>query len=191
LLRSHVNLLSRETSQVVVVDMQEKLVAAIPSPETFIAGSRLLVEGALACGVPLTVTEQYPQGLGETIPILRALWPENVEIRSKMTFSAVPVLNWPDVADAVDDRIQVILAGTETHLCVLQTALDLTSLGYQVFVAVDAVGARRTIDHETALRRLEANGVHLVTVESVLFEWCESAASPCFAQVFTAVKARG
>jgi hypothetical protein len=98
---------------------------------------------------------------------------------------------WPSVAAAArlsrrhitDDIESVLLCGLETHVCIQQTALDLLARGLTVFIAVDAVGSRHPIDHEIALRRLEASGVLLTTSEAALFEWCHSAEHPQFQAV--------
>ena len=79
-----------------------------------------------------------------------------------------------------DSRYRVLVCGIETHVCVLQTALDLAAAGFEPYVAVDAVGARYAIDHETALRRMESAGVILTTTETAMFEWCRTAEAPEF-----------
>lgn len=83
---------------------------------------------------------------------------------------------------------QVLIGGVETHVCVLQTALDLITAGYDVFLAVDATASRNALDHQTALRRLEVSGVTLSTTEGALFEWCEVAGTPEFKQISQIVK---
>ena len=96
--------------------------------------------------------------------------PSAARARSRATF----------IAAVASGASAVVLAGLETHVCVTQTALDLAAAGVSVFVAVDAVASRHPIDHETALRRLEAAGVIPTTSEAVLFEWCRTAAHPQF-----------
>ena len=83
---------------------------------------------------------------------------------------------------------KIVLAGIETHVCVLQTALDLLADGFRVYLTVDALGARGRLDHETALRRLESSGAVLTTTETVLFEWCEQAGTDEFRQISSLVK---
>jgi nicotinamidase-related amidase len=177
--------LDRRVCAVLMIDLQEKLLPAIPNREDLLAECTLLVRGAAIWSVPVTVTEQYPQGLGPTVAALRELLPPP---REKLTMSAAECLRWPPASES--DRPQVVLAGIETHVCVLQTALDLLAGGYQVFVAVDAVGSRFALDRSVALDRLARSGVNLTTVEAVLFEWAEAAGSPEFKQTSQLVKAR-
>ena len=128
--------------------------------------------------MPTILTEQYPQGLGTTAAPLAALLPRPV---TKMSFSCCGAGGF--ALALPPGRGALVLCGLETHVCVLQTALDLLARGYAVFVAVDAVASRHPIDHDTALRRLEAAGAILTTSEAVLFEWCGTADHPRFQDV--------
>jgi nicotinamidase-related amidase len=181
-------LLHRDQSRLVLVDVQEKLLAAMDDAEDVIASCRLLAEGARLLGVPIHITEQYPQGLGPTVTTLC----EFAATRpAKKRFSAAAALGWPTASEITDGRHQIVLAGVEAHVCVLQTAFDLVSQGYAVSVAADAVTSRRTSDEVTALGRLRDAGVTLTTVEAVLFEWCETAEAPEFKALSGLVKSRG
>lgn len=166
------------TSVLCVIDVQERLLAAMPDADRVVARSRRLAEAARLLGVKRLLTEQYPQGLGVTPPALAALLPQPIV---KMSFSCCG-------CDGFDTGVAaptggVVLAGLETHVCVTQTALDLLARGAFVFVAVDAVASRHSVDHDVALRRLESAGVVLTTSEAVLFEWCRSADHPQFQAV--------
>jgi nicotinamidase-related amidase len=163
------------TSLLAIIDVQERLLAAMPDGERVVARCRRLAEAARLLGVRAVLTEQYPQGLGPTPADLASLLPPP---GSKLGFSCVGCGAF-DAAVATG-TVAVVLAGLETHVCVTQTALDLLAEGMIVFVAVDAVAARHGIDHETALRRLEAAGAILTTSEAVLFEWCRTAEHPQF-----------
>ncbi|MEK6257678.1 MAG: isochorismatase family protein [Planctomycetota bacterium] len=182
-------LLHRASSRLLIVDVQEKLVAALAasSRERLVANCRFLVEGAGLFGVPVTATEQYPQGLGPTVAALAELISERP---SKKRFSAVECTGWPTAANAIDDRFQIVVAGMESHVCVLQTVLDLLAAGYQTTVVADAIAARGDLDHPFALERMANSGATITTAEAVLFEWCESAAAPEFKQLSALVKAR-
>ena len=129
------------------------------------AGSTLLV----------LATEQYPKGLGPTHPAIA--WRLPAERPAKVEFSCAAV---PEVTAGLrgHGRGTVLLAGMETHVCVLQTALDLLDSGLTVFVAADAVAARSAADHELALRRMERAGAVLTTAEAAAFEWLGTAAVP-------------
>ena len=180
-------LLDRRRSRVLLIDLQERLLNAIPSAGEVVARARLLSEGAALLAVPISVTEQYPQGLGATVGELTI---GAVECVSKLAFSAADSLKLVGATYQDEDRDQVVIAGVEAHVCVLQTACDLLARGYRVYVAADAVASRRSLDAEIALQRLRDCGATLTTVESVLFELCESAASPQFKALSQLVKIR-
>ncbi|MFM7138018.1 MAG: isochorismatase family protein [Planctomycetota bacterium] len=163
------------TSLLAIIDVQERLLAAMPDAERVVARCRRLAEAARLLGVGSVLTEQYPQGLGPTPAELAALLPPAA---SKLAFSCSGCGAF-DAAVACG-ATAVVLAGLETHVCVTQTALDLLASGVAVFVVVDAVASRHTLDHETALRRLETAGVMPTTTEAVLFEWCRTAEHPQF-----------
>jgi nicotinamidase-related amidase len=178
-------LLSRQSSLLVVVDVQEKLAPLIHETERLVANCMKLVECAKLFEVPAVATEQYPQGLGPTLPVLAQYFPDRP---AKMRFSCAEVLNWPSAAERTDNRFQVVLCGIEAHVCVLQTAFDLLAAGYQVFLVADASSSRRQLDWQIAIERIGIAGAVVVTTESVLFEWCETAEAPEFKQFVTIVK---
>ena len=182
-------LLHRASSRLLIVDVQEKLVALFSesSRVRLFANCRFLIEGARLFGVPVTATEQYPQGLGPTVASLAELMSERT---AKQRFSAVECTGWPTAANAIDDRFQIVVAGMESHVCVMQTVLDLLAAGYQTFVVADAIAARGDVDHQFALERMANSGATITTAEAVLFEWCESSAAPEFKQLSALVKAR-
>jgi nicotinamidase-related amidase len=165
-----------------VIDIQERLIAAVPAADFVVARSARLAEAAQILGVRAVLTEQYPKGLGPTPAALAALLPPAV---AKMSFSSC---GCGPFAAAVDDPAppaveSAVLCGLETHVCLAQTALDLLARGLAVFIAVDAVASRHTLDHEVALRRLEGAGAILTTTEAILFEWCRTAEHPQFQAV--------
>lgn len=180
-------ILQAECSRLVIVDVQEKLLPLMPDVPALIAACRTLIAGANLFSVPISATEQYPKGLGPTTPELTDVLPERI---AKLEFSCCGVLNWPAAAEDTSGRYQIVLAGMETHVCILQTALELQALGYRVFVVADAVSSRREIDKQIAFQRLQSAGVTLITVESVLFEWCERCDHPQFKGLSQLIKAR-
>ena len=146
-------LMSRSDSALLVVDVQEKLVAAIGAAARIVWNVRRLIDGAKVLGLPVLATEQYPQGLGPTVPELAS----RLEQRpAKLSFSCREL---PELfADLRQRNIEKLLVcGIETHVCIQQTVLDLLADGWRVYVAVDAVGARHELDHQTALRRMESS----------------------------------
>ena len=172
-------MMSPGDTALLVIDVQEKLVSALPDGKRVVWNVRRLLDGAKILGLPVLGTEQYPQGLGPTVPELaERLGP----LPSKLTFSCggCPGL----FADLEKQGIgKVLLAGIETHVCVQQTAIDLLAAGWSVFVAADAVGSRFEIDHVTALDRMNSAGATLTTTEAALFEWCREAGTREFKQI--------
>lgn len=172
-------LLSRQTSRLLIVDVQSKLLRLMQSSAELEDACRRLIDAATILGIPVSATEQYPKGLGHTVESLMEGIGEPVE---KLRFSAVPSLEWMnDVAHG--GRHQIVVAGMETHVCILQTALDLVARGFDVHIPADAVSGRKTLDHDTALRRMQAEGCTITTWESVLFEWCETAEAAEFKSI--------
>jgi nicotinamidase-related amidase len=173
---THPNLLDSANSVLLLVDIQSRLSAAMPLAEAeqmTIHAVRLL-DAARLLDVPVLLTEQYPQGLGPTQPEISARLPEGTRIFTKTGFSCCAAEGF-NRALAEIGRKQIVIIGQETHVCVLQTALDLLYQGYQVQVQTDAVCSRR-IEHKSyALQRMQQQGVTLSCHESVLFEWLRDA----------------
>lgn len=160
-----------------MIDVQERFTSIIREQAASVENCRKLILGAQLVNVPVTATEQYPEKLGETVEPLRSLLSERIP---KLRFSAAEHLVWAASGVGAADRRQIVLVGWETHVCVLQTALDLLSAGFDVFIVVDATSTRHEVDHLTALQRLADAGARLVTTEMVLFEWCEVAGTEQF-----------
>ena len=177
-------LMNRGDSALLVVDVQQRLLAAQPDAGRVVWNTRRLLDGAKALGVPAQATEQVPEKLGPTVEALAERLPSP---HAKRAFSSAACQELLDAWRDADVR-HVALAGIETHVCIAQTALDLLAEGFEPCVVVDAVGSRFAIDHETALRRLDASGVTLTTTEAVLFEWCETAADPAFRAISALAK---
>lgn len=173
-------LISRENSQLVLIDLQERLLPVMFESDRILANARRLAEAARQLQVPVVATEQYPAGLGATVAELAGCADRMVE---KTRFSA---------ADAFvvneDAPSQLVLCGIEAHVCVLQTALDLLGLGANVFIVADAVSSRSETSRQLAIERLRDNGASVVTAESVLFEWLESSEHPRFKAVQQLIK---
>lgn len=173
-------LLTADQSRLLIIDMQEKLLPVIDGHAVIHRNCLRLIHGAQILSMPVSTTEQYPQGLGPTVPELAALLSDRVE---KITFSALNSLAWAGSGLEPDGRFRIVIAGIEAHVCVLQTVFDLLAHGFRVYVAADAVGSRRTLDRDIALRRMESGGAVITTVESILFEWCERAGTSGFKQI--------
>ncbi len=182
-------LMCPDDTALLVVDVQEKLLPAIPDRKRIVWNIRRLLDGAEALGVPTAVTEQYPEKLGPTEPALA----ERLGLHTGQCAASKLAFSCGECGELFDDwRGQgihrVLVCGLETHVCIQQTVLDLLAAGYQVLVAVDAVGSRRAVDYEVALRRVEASGALLATTESALFEWCIRAGSAKFKQISALAK---
>jgi nicotinamidase-related amidase len=177
-------LMNRDDTALLVVDVQEKLLPLIPRSPQLVWNIRRLLDGAAALGVRTLATEQYPQGLGPTTAEL-AQRLENIP--AKLAFSCAECGEL--FAGLADQGIwKILVCGIETHVCVSQTVHDLLGEGFRVYVAADAVAARGSLDHEMALRRMDSAGATLTTTEATLFEWCERAGSPEFKKISALVR---
>jgi nicotinamidase-related amidase len=173
-------ILDRDRSQLVIVDVQERLVPVMYEGDRMIDKCALLMQGATELGVPVIISEQYRKGLGPTVPQLDALKGEAV-VREKIHFSCSED---PDIlADASNlanaGRRQMVVAGIE-HVCVLQSALGFKKAGFDVYVAMDATTSRLQSSVDLARDRLLANRVTPVNAEMVLFEWLNVSGTPEF-----------
>jgi len=179
------HLLSRDSSALLVIDIQQKLVPAIESSDRVIAKSNQLIQAANILGVPVLVSEQYPKGLGNTVSDLDTSSAKLVEEKSMFSCRGCPgILKWIEEQSVHT----VLLCGIEAHVCVAQTAFDLMAAGLGVQLAVDAVGSRSSIDRETAISRMSLHGVSTTTAEAAIFEWCETSSASEFKQISNLVK---
>ncbi len=173
-------ILCAENSRLLIVDVQEKLLPLIPVADRLVHNCRRLLDGAKIMSIPAFGTEQYPQGLGRTsAELAQRIGP----MPGKVCFSCVPALEWGEATELADDRDQIVVAGMETHVCILQTVLDLIAGGFRVYVPADAVASRSKLDWRIALERMASSGATITTVESVLFEWCGRAGTPFFKEI--------
>lgn len=184
----NITLLSPTDTVLVVIDIQERLVPAMKKGPLVVWNTRRLIDGANLFDVPVVVTEQYPKGLGPTMPELTAVLPENTHVFEKKAYSACLVSEFVDALKKRENIQKILLTGIESHVCVLQTALDLLSFGYEVHLVADAVSSRFASDYDIALRRLDSSGVMLTTTESALFQWCRTADAPQFKEVSRIVR---
>ena len=174
------------STAILVVDIQEKLLPHMHNADDVVRQSARLIDGAKALQLPVLVTEQYRRGLGVTVPELADRLTGAVCNEEKLKFSACVEPIRGRLADLGAQA--VVVCGIEAHVCVLQTCLDLTDLGYLVAVAVDATGSRRRVDHETAVMRMVQAGVIPTTVESSLLELVHEAGGERFKAVLPIIK---
>ena len=181
-------LIHAETSCLIVIDMQERLVPAMQAPARTIRNARVLITAARELAVPVLLTEQYPQGLGPTVPELaRAAAEANAAILPKVHFSCMEDPGFKAAFKATGRR-QAVIAGMEAHICVMQTAVSLMDQGYEVFVVTDATSSRTLESEKACLDRLQASGAGIVTTEMVVFEWLGRAGTPAFKALLPLIK---
>lgn len=183
-------LLDRQRSTLLIVDVQDKLIPVIHKAEAVKRNVTFLMDVASILGVPVFVSEQYPKGLGHSVSEV-ANHTVTKEVAEKLRFSAAECFVNSSVAKQTDGpNRQVVITGIEAHICVLQTAFDLISQGYRVFVVEDAVNSRNPADASNAMKRLRDAGATVCVSESVAFEWCEQAGSEDFKAISKLVRSR-
>lgn len=182
---AYLGLLRPDTSVLLVVDIQERLLPAIHEGEMVLQAAGRMAAAAGALDVPALLTEQYPKGIGPTCTPLRGHLGDCPPIE-KLRFSACV----QEVAERLRevDRQKVIVVGIEAHVCVQQTVLDLLRLGYAPYVCADATGSRRPLDRDTAIARMRQAGAIVTTTESVIFELMGEAGTDTFKKVLSIIK---
>lgn len=182
-------MLAAERSLLLIVDMQAGLAKAVEAAGLRLHRARLLLEAARQLAVPIIVSEHYPERIGATDPRLMPL-PDGAKVLGKRAFSCwrEPVLR---AAIEAAGRQQIVVAGMEAHVCVLQAALDLQGAGFAVHAAADAAGSRRDEDRVLGIERMRQHGVEIVTAEMVVFEWLERGEGDAFKALIPHIKASG
>ena len=171
-------LLTAKNSAVLLIDLQERLVPAIADGDAMVARAGRLAEAAALLDVPVLATEQYPKGLGPTVAPLAAYPSATL---AKTAFSAADAPGFDGLIPP--GTREIVIAGCEAHVCVLQTVLGLLGAGNRVVVVADAVGSRDAGDKALAIDRARQHGAEIVTSEMVLFEWLRDSRHPMFREV--------
>ena len=171
-----------KTSTLIFIDLQGRLLPAIDQSSEVLAQCIRIAKIAQILEVPTIATEQSPQSLGSNAAGIESFCVKTI---TKEHFNAcldglIEVLP--------QGRQQLILAGCETHVCLMQTALHLIDQRYELAILINAVGSRKSLDKEIALKRLSAAGAELITVEMLAFEWLKSAKHPSFKEVLQIIK---
>lgn len=176
-----------DNSIAILVDIQERLYPFITNGEKVLENSIKLIRGLQTLGMEIVVTEQYRKGLGDTLPELAELFGDSFAPMEKREFSAL--VN-PEILLKLNQSTKefLIIFGIETHVCILQTALDALGNGYTPVIVADAVGSRYEHDRETALQRLARAGVIITTYESLLFELTVTSEHEKFKEISKIVK---
>lgn len=181
-------LLEAAKSSLLVIDIQERLLPAMASPQQVISNTAILLHAAHMLHLPVTVSEQYPRGLGHTAAGLQL--PAEAYRFEKIHFSC-----WRErvIANHLiqlheHGRPQVIIAGIEAHVCVLQTAIDMAAAGFGVFVVLDCLSSRKEFSVAVALDRMRSSGVQVITLEMALFELLGQAGTAEFKALSAIIK---
>ena len=180
-------LVSAQSSFFLMVDLQERLLPAISNREAVVRSSAKLLTAARELSVPLVVTEQYPRGIGPTVPQLAELIPAGTPNLTKTSFSCCGAAGFDAVVTALGRNTAVIF-GTETHICVLATAMDLVGRGVKVVLAADACGSREGTNHELALAAARSFGALVVPAETVIYQMMGEAGTPHFKALLPILK---
>lgn len=182
--------MQRDRSQLLIVDLQEKVVPPIHKIDVVLAVCARLIHIANRLGVPVTVSEHYPKGLGATLPAIKDVLTDDAEILPKIAFSCMREPALRARFDALRDqgRGQVIVAGIEAHVCVGQTALDLVADGYEVYLIADGTSSRAPASRKLSLERVRQAGGYVADSEMVMFEWLEEAGTPEFKDLIGLLK---
>ena len=183
-------LLDHETSQLLIIDVQEKLAPAMHDGAAVVRQCEKVVAAASLLYVPVTVSEHVPQKMGATVESLRIATGVRSVRFPKTSFSC-----WRDEALrqriemlALEGRRQIILCGMESHVCVLQTAIDLNDAGFDVFILADAVASRAAHSKDIALQRMQTAGITMATFEMMAFEWLGDAGHEHFKPMFALIR---
>lgn len=178
-------LIDRQSAVLVAVDLQERLLAELPMQDEIVAQTVMLVRVARELEVPVLATEQYPKGLGPTVPALaEVLAAGPIE---KLAFGCLGEPRFAEALEALGRR-QMLIVGAETHVCVLQTAMAALARGFEPFVVSDAVGSRLPDQYQAGIDRMAAAGVSIVTAEMVVFELLGCAGTAEFKKVLPLIK---
>ncbi len=183
----HPHLLHRESALLMLIDMQEPFLRHIHEREALIKNTRILIQGMNTLRVPIISTTQYSQEMGDILPEVKEFLTSIASPFDKMEFSCY---RSQAVVSEIQrsGRKQILLAGVETHICVSQTAHDLTAAGYQVHVLSDAVSSRQEPNWRVGLDKMRQGGVLLSSVELALYEMLQDASTPEFKEILKVVK---
>lgn len=170
-----------------VVDLQMKLLPAMSEQEKIVSRAEVVIRGAVELGMDVVVTEQYPKGLGATLPELSTWLPDDTPVVSKTGFSVFQSPEFKEVLLRRNHKVMIFI-GVEAHVCLLQSVLDALSAGYEVIVVADAVGSRKNSDRDFALDAARDAGAWVLSSESVLFMLLRDAKNPKFKAVSALIK---
>lgn len=176
----------KEDTMALVIDFQEKLMPVMDKAEALEVRTGILLKGLRTLEVPMLFTQQYTKGIGMTIPSLFEAAGEE-KYFDKITFSC---MDDEAIRNAVEagGKKNVIVCGIESHICVLQTCIDLKEAGYTPILVVDCMSSRKESDKEIAILRAQQEGILLTTTEAILFELTRKAGNPIFKEISRLIK---
>lgn len=179
-------MLSEENSLVIVIDIQERLVASLEKDDV-VKNAAKIVKASNLLNIPVLLTEQYPKGLGETVGKINEVLGKNYTKMEKTAFNAFSEEN---IAEKIKEynKKQIVIMGIETHICVYQTAMALKAAGYDVYVIKDACASCKKYEFKQGIDAMRDNGIKISCVEIVLFEWLRSSKHPMFKEVQALIK---
>ena len=180
-------LLNIENSLLLIIDIQEKLLRAQHNKDKIQKNSVILTKAANILGLPVIVSEQYPQGLGATIPEIKENLSENTKYYEKKSFSCCTNAAF-DVLIKETGKNQVIVCGMESHICVHQTTSELLSAGYEVYIVKDAISSRKEYEYKSGVERMIYSGAIPVCTEMALFELIKCSSHENFKQIQELIK---
>jgi nicotinamidase-related amidase len=180
-------LISAANSSLLIVDVQDRLLPAMVAQEQVLTNTKILLKAAEVLSVPVTISEQYPKGLGKTVAALAS---HEAHVMEKTSFSCWrdPAMKEHFIRYHDQGRPLVIVAGLEAHVCVLQSCIDLATMGFVVFAVVDAMSSRRSESVSLALTRMRSSGIQTVNTEMVIFELLEKAGTAAFKSLSALIK---
>lgn len=175
-----------EETQALIIDLQEKLISHMYENESLLFRNEILIKGLNLLNVPITVSEQYPRGLGKTVFDLAKLTEGSPKFE-KSSFSCIDNVTIKEHIDSIQKKF-VIISGIEAHVCVLQTVLDCLEIGQIPVVVEDCISSRKNSDKTVALQRMRTSGAIITTYESLLFELCRDSKNEQFKEISQLVK---
>jgi nicotinamidase-related amidase len=185
-------LCQRDASQLLIIDAQERLAAAMPMDELELAVDNInrLIQAAKALGIPVIATQHNSKGLGPLVESIAANLPAGCDPTEKTCFSCCTAPGFERNISKHPDRRQLVVVGMEAHICISQTVSGLQRWGYQVFVPADAIISRRPVCKTNVLERMRHSGIQVVCTESVGFEWIGDSSLPHFKEVWSLFRDR-
>ena len=184
--RMKTGLISKEETVLVIIDVQENLFAHIAEKEKLAENLTRLIQFAHVMKIPIILTEQYPKGLGQTIPQVKQLVP-NIQPIEKVEFSCFGSQRFKEALTKTQAKT-LIITGIEAHICITQTAIEGLENGFRTYVVEDATSSRSLEDKATAIHRIRQNGVTVVSTEMLIYELLKKAGTPEFKETLKLVK---